>query len=93
MIAYLRGNFAYKSPTLVHVEVGGVGYELQISLNTYSRIQDQDKGLLLTYFHVREDAQILYGFFDQGDVRGRSGRCRPDSAIADADASLRDLAR
>ncbi|MHA4809312.1 Holliday junction branch migration protein RuvA [Flavitalea flava] len=64
MIAFLRGDFVYKSPALVHVDVGGVGYELQISLNTYSRIQNLEKGILLTYFHVREDAQILYGFFD-----------------------------
>ena len=65
MIAFLRGVFAYKSPTLVHVEAGGVGYELQISLNTYSRIENLDKGILLTYLHIREDAHILYGFFDK----------------------------
>lgn len=64
MFAFLRGDFVYKSPALVHVDVGGVGYELQISLNTYSRIQNLENGILLTYFHVREDAQILYGFFD-----------------------------
>jgi holliday junction DNA helicase RuvA len=64
MIAFLRGDFAHKSPALVHMDVGGVGYELQISLNTYSRIQDQERGVLLTYLHIREDAHILYGFFD-----------------------------
>lgn len=65
MIAFLRGTFAYKSPALVHMEVGGVGYELLISLNTYSQIASLDKGLLLTYLHIREDAHILYGFFDK----------------------------
>jgi holliday junction DNA helicase RuvA len=65
MIAFLRGAFVYKSPALVHLEAGGVGYELQISLNTYSRIESLDKGLLLTYLHIREDAHILYGFFDK----------------------------
>jgi Holliday junction DNA helicase RuvA len=64
MIAFLRGDFVNKSPALVHVDVGGVGYELQISLHTFSRIQHLEKGILLTYFHVREDAQVLYGFFD-----------------------------
>lgn len=64
MIAFLRGDFVNKTPTLVHVDVGGVGYELQISLNTYSKIQHLERGILLTYMHVREDAQILYGFFD-----------------------------
>jgi Holliday junction DNA helicase RuvA len=65
MIAFLRGTFAYKSPALVHMEVAGVGYELQISLNTYSHIEGLDKGILLTYLHIREDAHILYGFFDK----------------------------
>jgi len=67
MIAFLRGTFAYKSPALVHMEVGGVGYELQISLNTYSHIESLDKGLLLTYLHIREDAHILYGFFERAE--------------------------
>jgi holliday junction DNA helicase RuvA len=65
MIAFLRGTFAYKSPALVHLEVAGVGYELQISLNTYSRIEQLESGALLTYLHIREDAHILYGFFDR----------------------------
>ena len=64
MITFLRGEFVYKTPATVHVDVNGVGYELQISLNTYSKIQHLEKGILQTYFHVREDAQILYGFFD-----------------------------
>jgi Holliday junction DNA helicase RuvA len=64
MIAFLRGDFVNKTPAVVHVDVGGVGYELQISLNTYSRIQPLEKGTLLTYLHIREDAHILYGFFE-----------------------------
>ncbi|HEX5655282.1 MAG TPA: Holliday junction branch migration protein RuvA [Chitinophagaceae bacterium] len=64
MIAYLKGDFVYKSPALVHVEVNGVGYEVQISLNTYSRIQALDKGILYTSLLIREDAHILFGFFD-----------------------------
>ena len=67
MIAFLRGVFAFKSPALVHLETNGVGYELQISLNTYSRIEHLDSGLLLTYLHIREDAHILYGFFDKAE--------------------------
>jgi holliday junction DNA helicase RuvA len=64
MIAFLKGDFVYKTPTLVHMDVHGVGYELQISLNTYSRIQHLDKGVLQTHFQVREDAHTLYGFYD-----------------------------
>ena len=67
MIAFLRGVFAYKSPALVHLETAGVGYELQISLNTYSRIERLESGVLLTYLHIREDAHVLYGFFDKAE--------------------------
>ena len=62
MIAFIRGNFVYKTPAVVHVEASGVGYELHISLNTYSAIQGLEKGLLYTHLHIREDAHILYGF-------------------------------
>ena len=54
----------HKSPALVQVEVNGVGYEVQISLNTYSKIQQLDKGMLHTCLLIREDAHILYGFFE-----------------------------
>jgi Holliday junction DNA helicase RuvA len=64
MIAFLKGNFAKKTPSYVHVDVNGVGYEVQISLNTYSRIQDLNEGILQTHLIVREDAQLLFGFFD-----------------------------
>lgn len=64
MIAFVKGNFVYKSPAMVHVEVHGLGYEVQISLNTYTSIQDLKEGMLHTYLHIREDAHILYGFFD-----------------------------
>ena len=67
MIAYLKGNFTYKSPTSVHLDVNGLGYEVLISLNTYSKIQNLDAGLLHTLLLVREDAHILYGFFDQAE--------------------------
>ena len=67
MIAFVKGDFVRKTPAQVLVDVHGVGYELQISLNTYSSIQNQDKGQLFTYFHVREDAQILFGFFEEAE--------------------------
>jgi Holliday junction DNA helicase RuvA len=44
--------------------VNGVGYEVQISLNTFSKIQQLDKGQLFTTLLIREDAHILYGFFE-----------------------------
>jgi Holliday junction DNA helicase RuvA len=65
MFAYLDGKFVFKSPAMVHMDVNGVGYEVQISLNTFSRIQNLDKGILHTSLLIREDAHILYGFFDK----------------------------
>ncbi|HEV8084418.1 MAG TPA: Holliday junction branch migration protein RuvA [Chitinophagaceae bacterium] len=64
MIAYLSGKFAYKNPTVVYVDVQGVGYNVNISLNTYSHIQHLSEGKLYTYLQVKEDAHTLYGFFD-----------------------------
>ncbi|MEO8583184.1 MAG: Holliday junction branch migration protein RuvA [Flavitalea sp.] len=67
MIAFLKGNFVRKTPAMVHVEVNGVGYEVHISLNTYSEIVSRDHGTLHTYFQVREDAHLLFGFFEESE--------------------------
>ncbi len=67
MIAYLKGDFVFKTPAVVHVDVNGVGYEVQISLNTFSKIQNLDKGILHTSLLIREDAHILYGFFEKAE--------------------------
>ena len=67
MFAYLDGKFVLKSPAVVHVDVNGVGYEVQISLNTYSKIQHLDRGVLHTCLLIREDAHLLYGFFDKAE--------------------------
>jgi Holliday junction DNA helicase RuvA len=64
MIAYLSGKISYKSPAMVYVDVHGVGYEVNISLNTYTQIQSLNEGKLFTYLQVKEDAHTLYGFFD-----------------------------
>lgn len=64
MIAFLKGNFVKKTPANVHIDVNGVGYEVNISLNTYTHIQDLESGTLLTHLLVREDAHILFGFYD-----------------------------
>ena len=64
MIAYLSGKFSYKTPAMVYVDVQGVGYEVNISLNTYEQIQSLNEGKLFTYLQIKEDAHTLYGFFD-----------------------------
>ena len=67
MIAYLNGEFKVKNPAYFVVECNGVGYQVNISLNTFSKLQTLDKGKIHTYLHVREDAQILYGFADESE--------------------------
>lgn len=67
MIAYLTGTFSYKSPAVVYVDVQGVGYEVNISLNTYGKIKDLEKGTLYTHLQVKEDGHTLFGFFDQDE--------------------------
>lgn len=65
MIVYLNGIYTSKSPASVWMEVNGIGYEVNISLHTYSSIQHLEKGRLLTYLQIKEDAHTLYGFFDE----------------------------
>jgi holliday junction DNA helicase RuvA len=62
MIAFVEGKLTIKEPTFVIIETGGIGYEIKISLNTYSSIKDEEACKLHTYLHVKEDAHTLYGF-------------------------------
>lgn len=64
MIAYLKGKFTAKTPSSVIIDVNGVGYEVSISLNTFSAIQAVEEGLLFTHLLIKEDAHLLYGFAD-----------------------------
>ena len=64
MIAYLHGPITFKSPTYIYVECGGVGYHVNISLNTYSKIEKLESVKILTYLQVKEDSHSLFGFFD-----------------------------
>lgn len=69
MIAHINGRLVEKSPTYVVIDCGGVGYKLNISLNTYSKLGDEEDCKLFTEFIVREDAQLLYGFKDISERR------------------------
>jgi Holliday junction DNA helicase RuvA len=62
MYAYLEGKFTYKNPTTLYIDVNGVGYEVNISLNTYSDIQSKEGGRIYVHLQVREDAHVFYGF-------------------------------
>ncbi|MCE2711864.1 MAG: Holliday junction branch migration protein RuvA [Cryomorphaceae bacterium] len=62
MIGHLNGRLVEKHPTEVVMECAGVGYEVKISLNTFSALGAEESVKLLTRLIVREDAHILYGF-------------------------------
>ena len=63
MITFLDGVLTSALPTQAVVDVGGVGYEVLIPLSSYDKLPAQGKQVrILTHLHVREDAQILYGF-------------------------------
>ncbi len=65
MFAFLEGEISYKSPSLLYVSVAGLAYEVNITLQTYSKIQHLDKCRLYTHLQVREDAWVMYGFADE----------------------------
>lgn len=65
MIASLTGQFVLKTPSFLHIDVQGVGYEVQISLNTYSAIQGMERGTLFTHLQIKEDAHTLFGFAER----------------------------
>lgn len=67
MIGYIQGEIVFLDLTHTILETGGVGYEIKISINTYSRIKDLKKVRLYTYLQVKEDAHVLWGFFDMNE--------------------------
>ncbi len=65
MISHLNGKLIEKNPTNVVIECNGIGYFVYISLQTYSQIPDRENVLLQTHLVIREDAQILFGFYSK----------------------------
>lgn len=65
MIEYLKGDITELTPTTATIECHGVGYLTNISLNTYTAIQNRPQTKLYIYEAIREDAYILYGFADK----------------------------
>ena len=63
MIHHLSGKLIEKHPTHVVIECGGVGYFVNISLNTYAAIPDEEHLRIYTHLQVREDAHTLFGFY------------------------------
>lgn len=67
MIEYIKGALDELTPTFAIVEAAGVGYQLIISLNTYSAIQGKREVRLYAYEVIREDAHLLYGFASKAE--------------------------
>lgn len=65
MITHLRGRLIEKNPTYLIVECGGVGYLAHVSLNTFSKIKDEESVFIYTYLSVKEDSQTIYGFAEK----------------------------
>lgn len=65
MFAYISGNIAEKNFSNVVIDVQGIGYLIEVSMYTYSKIENLQKAKLFTHLYVREDAQILYGFAEK----------------------------
>lgn len=65
MITQIQGKLIEKSPTEVVIDCNGVGYLLNVSLNTFSNLPDSGTVLLYSYLSIREDAHTLYGFIDK----------------------------
>lgn len=67
MYEFLSGKLTEKNPTYVVLENNGIGYMINISLNTFSKIKDLESAKIYTHFYVREDAQIMFGFADENE--------------------------
>jgi Holliday junction DNA helicase RuvA len=67
MIAHIQGRLVEKTPTDVVIDCNGVGYQLHISLHTYSLIPNSENVKLFTYLQIKEDAHTLFGFIEKSE--------------------------
>ncbi|WP_019037561.1 Holliday junction branch migration protein RuvA [Psychroflexus tropicus] len=65
MITQLRGRLLEKNPTHIVIDCNGIGYEVNISLHTFSRLKDEELVTVFTHLQVKEDSHTLYGFKDK----------------------------
>jgi len=67
MIAHIQGKLVEKNPTEVVIDCNGVGYQVNISLHTYSLIPDLESIKLFTYLQIKEDSHTLFGFAEKSE--------------------------
>ena len=98
VITFLHGRLVYALPTQATVDVGGVGYEVFIPLSSYDKLPAVGQPIeILTHLHVREDAQILYGFMTapERDLRCNRSFCHavPGQTVSELYACPRQPAQ
>ena len=68
MIGFLRGKLVQKLPPMLLIDVNGVGYEVEAPMSTFYQLEAvEDEVTILTHMHVREDAQLLFGFSSESE--------------------------
>jgi Holliday junction DNA helicase RuvA len=67
MYEFIRGTIVERNPAHIVIEAAGIGYFVNISLNTYSKFNQKTEGLLYLHQVVREDAHVFYGFADKNE--------------------------
>ena len=67
MISFIKGKKLEIDPTKIIIDVNGIGYELKISLRTYSEIKENSVVTLFTHLQVKEDSHTLFGFYDKSE--------------------------
>lgn len=67
MIAHIQGKLVEKTPTSVVIDCGGVGYDINISLHTFSLLPETDNIKLFTHVQIKEDAHTLFGFVEKSE--------------------------
>ena len=65
MYEFIQGKIEHANPAFVIINVNGIGYHLQISINTYEQLKSLKDARVLTYLAIKEDGHYIYGFFDE----------------------------
>ena len=67
MISFIRGKKIHIDPAKIIIEVNGIGYDINISLRTYSKLKDESEVFIYTHLNVKEDSHTLYGFNSESE--------------------------